>query len=126
MTSGRSSGRGRTAMFWAVVMMMCVAFVLPLAAPPASAVTEYRYEIVPTPPTPLDYKGVSWSQDGSEAIIVGGVQALLAYDPETGIARSMEGTNWSTASQTLEAVTHTPDGRVFVSSGRLDGSTVMG
>ncbi len=113
-------------MFWAVVMMTCVAFVLPLAAPPASAVTEYRYEIVPAPPTPLDYKGVSWSQDGSEAIIVGGVQALLAYNPETGIARSMEGSNWSTASQTLEAVTHTRDGRVFVSSGRLDGSTVKG
>ncbi len=117
---------GRTAMFWAVVMMTCVAFVLPLAAPPASAVTEYRYEIVPAPPTPLDYKGVSWSQDGSEAIIVGGVQALLEYDPETGIARSMDGTDWPTASQTLEAVTHTPDGRVFVSSGRLDGSTVKG
>jgi len=117
---------GRTAMFWAVVAMTCVAFVLPMTAPPASAVTEYRYEIVPTPPTPLDYKGVSWSQDGSEAIIVGGVQALLAYDPDTGTARSMEGSNWTTASQTLEAVTHTSDGRVFVSSGRLDGSTIMG
>ena len=126
MTSGPRSSMRRTAMFWAVVMMTCVAFVLPMAAPPASAVTEYRYEIVPTPPTPLDYKGISWSQAGSEAIIVGGVQALLAYDPETGIARPKEGSNWSTASQTLEAVTHTPDGRVFVSSGRLDGSTVMG
>lgn len=126
LTSGRKGSVRRTALFWAVVMMTCVAFVLPMVAPPASAVTEYRYEIVPTPPTPLDYKGVSWSQDGSEAIVVGGVQALLAYDPDTGIAWSMDGSNWSTASQTLEAVTHTPDGRAFVSSGRLDGSAVMG
>jgi hypothetical protein len=113
-------------MIWAVIAVVIVAWVIPLTAPPASAVTEYRYEVVLSPPTPLDYKGVAWAPDGSEATIVGGVQALLRYDPDTGRATAVGDGNWSTASQVLEDVAYTSDTKPYLSGGRLDGSTVTG
>lgn len=126
MTSLPRRNKRRSAKLQAITLVLLLALALPLASQPASAVTEYRFEIVPSTPTRLDLKGVSWTADGSGAIIIGGVQLVLEYETETGLARSIESGNWSTASQILEGVTHTADGRVFISSGRLDGSNVMG
>ena len=97
-----------------------------MMAPPASAVTEYRYEVVAAPPSPLDYRGVAWAPDGSEAIVVGGIQALLRYDPDTGRALGVGDGNWSTASQMLEDVAYGTKGRVYISGGRLQDSSFMG
>ena len=117
---------GRRATVAAVVSLALLAGAIPLLAPPGDALTEYRYELVVAPPTPLDYKGVSWSPDGREAIVVGGVQAVLRYDPGTRVARSVGDGNWSTASQTLEDVAHSASGRAYVSGGRFEDSRVQG
>jgi hypothetical protein len=88
------------------------------------AVTEYRYELVIASPSPFDYKGVAWAPDGSEALIVGGIQAVLRYDGSD--ARTVAGGNWSTASQTLEEVAYAPDGSAYVCGGRLNGTRMAG
>ena len=80
MTPSSRSRMGRSATVWAVITVLSVAWLLPMVAPPASAVTEYRYEVIIAPPTPLDYKGVSWAEDGSEATIVGGIPAHEAAE----------------------------------------------
>lgn len=112
-------------MVWAVAIMSLLALALPLMSLPASALTEYRYEPVASAPTPLDYKGVAWAVNGREAMVVGGVQALIRYEPDDIIARSVGG-NWSTYSQTLEEVAYDPDGTAYVVSGRLDATTIRG
>ncbi len=117
---------GRRLFVVAVIAVSMVAWILPFMAPPASAVTEYRYEVVVSPPSPLDYRGVAWAPDGSEAIIVGGIQALLRYDPGTGRALGVGDGNWSTASQMLEDVAHGGGGRIYISGGRLEDSSVKG
>ena len=117
---------GRSGIVWAVLAVALLAWVMPMAAPPASALTEYRMEVVVAPPTPLDYKGVAWAADGSEATIVGGIQALLRYYPDTRMALSVGDGNWSTASQILEDVVYARDGSVWFSGGRLDDSAVNG
>ena len=111
---------------WAVIALALVAWLLPMAAPPASAVTEYRYEIIVAPPTPLDYKGVAWSADGTEATIVGGVQALLVYDADSRRAVAAGDGNWSTSTRTLEDVVYASDGTQYIAGGVLDGSSVAG
>jgi len=126
LTHLSSSRLGRSAIAWAVITVALVAWVMPMVAPPASAVTEYRYEVIVAPPTPLDYKGVSWAPDGSEATIVGGVRVLLAYDADSRRAVSAGDGNWSTTSQTLEDVVYTADGKLYISGGVLDDSTVTG
>lgn len=117
---------GRPRIVWAVIAVVLVAWVMPMVAPPVSAVTEYRLEFVVTPPTPLDLKGVAWAADGSEATIVGGVQALLRYELETRRAVSVGDGNWSTASQILEDVVYASDGSVWISGGSMDDNQVMG
>lgn len=117
---------GRPRIVWVVIAVVLVAWVMPMLAPPASAVTEYRLEFVVTPPTPLDLKGVAWAADGSEATIVGGVQALLRYEPETRRAVSVGDGNWSTTSQILEDVVYASDGSVWISGGSLDDNQVIG
>jgi PKD repeat protein len=103
-----------------------LAWVLPMAAPPASAVTEYRYEAIASPPTPLDYKGVAWAADGSEATIVGGIQALLRYDVDSRMAQAIGDGNWSTTSQTLEDVVYAADGTQYIAGAKIDESSVAG
>lgn len=117
---------GRRAFVIAVIAVSLAAGLLPTLAPPASAVTEYRYEVVPAPPSPLDYRAVAWASDGSEAMIVGGIQALLRYDPVTGRALGVGDGNWSTASQMLEDVAHSASGRIYISGGRLEDSSIKG
>ncbi|NIV78333.1 MAG: hypothetical protein GWN39_06165, partial [Thermoplasmata archaeon] len=85
-----------------------------MTAPPVSAVTEYRYEVIVSSPTPLDYKGVTWAADGSEATIVGGIQALLVYDADSRVAVAAGDGNWSTASRTLEDVAYGADGTQYI------------
>jgi hypothetical protein len=111
---------------WAVITVALIAWLIPMVAPPASAVTEYRYEVIAATPTPLDYRGVSWSPDGSEATIVGGIQALLVYDVDSRVATTAGDGNWSTSSQTLEDVVYASDGTQYISGGALDGSSVSG
>ncbi|UCC93416.1 MAG: PKD domain-containing protein [Thermoplasmata archaeon] len=117
---------GRSWIVWAVFTFVMIAWVLPIVSPPASAVTEYRYEVIAAPPTPLDYKGVAWSADGTEATIVGGIQALLRYDSDSRIAQSVGDGNWSTASQTLEDVVYAADGTQWISGGKIDESSIAG
>jgi hypothetical protein len=117
---------GRRVTVAAVVAIALLAVALPLLAPPGEALTEYRYELVAAPPTPLDYKGVAWAPDGSEAMIVGGVQAVLRYDPDSRVARPVGDGNWSTTSQILEDVSYTTSGRAYVSGGRFEDSRVQG
>jgi hypothetical protein len=109
-----------------VLALVMAAWALVLVSTPSEGVTEYRYEIVMTSPTPLDYKGVAWAQDGSEAMVVGGIQVLLRFDPETGNANTVGSGNWSSSSQTLEDVTFKTAGTSMFVGGRLDGSTVYG
>jgi WD40 repeat protein len=97
-----------------------------MVAPPASALTEYRYEVIIAPLTPLDYKGVTWAADGSEATIVGGVQALLVYDADSRRAVASGDGNWSTSTRTLEDVVYAADGTQYIVGGVLDGSSVTG
>lgn len=120
------SRMGRSSMVWAVITVALVAWMLPMAAPPASAVTEYRYDIIVAPPTPLDYKGVAWAADGSEATIVGGIRALLRYDTDSRVAISVGDGNWSTASQTLEDVVYAADSTQYIAGGKVDESSVAG
>ncbi len=126
MTPRTYSPVGRRATLAALVVLALLAGALPLLAPPGAAITEYRYEPVATPPTPLDYKGVAWSPDGSEAMVVGGVQAVLRYDPGSRVALSVGGTNWSTPSQSLEDVTYTRSRTAYVSGGHFGASQVLG
>lgn len=111
---------------WAVTAVALLALVLPMTAPPASAVTEYRYEFVVAPITPLDYKGVAWAPDGSEATIVGGIQALLLYDADSRRAVAVGDGNWSTTSRILEDIVYARDGTQFIAGGVLDDSAVAG
>jgi hypothetical protein len=111
---------------WAVIAVAMVAWVLPSIAPPASAVTEYRYEVVVAPMTPLDYKGVAWAADGSEATIVGGIQALLVFEPDSRRAVAAGDGNWSTTSRTLEDVVYASDGTQYIAGGVLDDSALAG
>ena len=97
-----------------------------MAAPPASALTEYRYEVIVSPLTPLDYKGVAWTGQGNEATIVGGVQALLVYDAESRLALSAGDGNWSTSSRTLEDVAYAADGTQHIVGGVLEGQAIAG
>jgi WD40 repeat protein len=117
---------GRSAVVWAVIAVALIAWAIPMLAPPVSGVTEYRYEVIAAPPTPLDYKGVAWDSDGSEATVVGGIQALLRYDVDTRLAVSVGDGNWSTASQTLEDVVYAADGTQFITGGKIDDSSVAG
>ncbi len=117
---------GRHATLVIVLAIVMAAWAMVFLAPPAEAVTEYRYEAVLTMPTPQDYKGVAWALDGSEAMVVGGVQALLRFDPVTGTATAVGSGNWTAASQTLEDVTYTPTGIPMFVTGRLEGSSVHG
>ena len=108
----------------AVVLVILTAGALSMLAPPASALTEYRYEFVIAPPTPLDYKGVAWAPDGDVALVVGGIQAVLRY--RDGTATQVPGSNWTTASQTIEEVAYGPDGTGWVCGGRINGSRMEG
>ncbi len=108
----------------AVVIVILAASALSMLAPSASALTEYRYELVIAPPTPLDYKGVAWAPDGDEALVVGGIQAVLRYTD--GMATQVAGSNWTTTSQTIEEVAYAPDGTGWVCGGRLNGSRMEG
>ena len=121
-TRGRT--QGRRAFGPAVVFVILAAGLLPLLSVPVAAVTEYRYELVVASPSPFDYKGVAWAHDGSEALIVGGIQAVLRY--EGADARAVAGGNWSTGSQTLEEVAYAPDGSAYVCGGRLNGTRMSG
>ena len=120
----RGGSEGRRAIRSAVVFVVLAASVLPLLSHPVEAITEYRYELVVAPPSPFDYKGVAWAPGGSEALIVGGIQAVLRY--EGSDARTVAGGNWSTASQTLEEVAYAPDGSAYVCGGRLNGTRMSG
>lgn len=108
----------------ATVALLALAGAMPLVAPPASALTEYRYEYVPSTTSPLDFKDVAWAWDGSEAIIVGGVQAILRYDGSE--ARQVQGQGGTSPSQVLEGVTYTPHGLAYVSGGKLTDIRVTG
>jgi hypothetical protein len=108
----------------AVVIVILAAGALSMLAPSASALTEYRYELVIAPPTPLDYKGVAWAPDGDEALVVGGIQAVLDY--ADGMAIQVDGANWTTPSQTIEEVAYGPDGTGWVCGGRINGSRMEG
>jgi len=108
----------------AVVLVILTASAISMLAPPASAVTEYRYEIVIAPPTPLDYKGAAWAPGGEEALVVGGIQAVLRWSG--GTATQVQGSNWTTPSQTIEEVAYGPDGTGWVCGGRINGSRMEG
>ncbi len=126
MTRSPHCRMGRSSFVWAVIVVALVAWVIPMTAPPVTAVTEYRYEVIISPVTPLDYKGVAWAADGSEATIVGGIQALLVYEPESRRAQTAGDGNWSTTSRTLEDVVYSHGGNQYIAGGVLDDSAVAG
>ncbi len=121
--TGSSDGLCR-ALAAAALTVLVVAGALPILSDSVLAVSEYRYEVVLAPPTPLDYKSVSWSPDGSHALIVGGIQAVLRYEDRE--ARAVADSNWSVPTQTLESVDVSSDGTAYISGGRLDESRVTG